>query len=230
MSDEQHSKATLRPCDCTCICGDDRDVERGIAEPCESRKASAALTAKAVERSERVAALIKAGGYKPGFDFLDALEALSSSQAALAECSAVKDGAYLERNQVVAALAKCYPSGIALTPIEGWSPEWFGCVYIDLPTGQASWHFHTSHTHLFADLPPYTGKWDGHSTPEKYERLANLPIVLMPTGLESRLTHLLVDVQNGLNWYQGLLPETASQTDDEIHAEIDACIAALAIL
>lgn len=92
----------------------------------------------------------------------------------LTEMEARKDAAYLERNQVVAALAKCFPSGVARTAIEGWSEDWHGCVYIDLPTGQASWHFHDSQAHLFRDLPPYTGTWDGHDTPEKYRRLAAL--------------------------------------------------------
>jgi len=94
----------------------------------------------------------------------------------LREMEARKDAAYLERNQVVAALAKAYPSGVARTAIEGWAEDWHGCVYIDLPTGQASWHFHDSQAYLFADLPPYTGKWDGHDTPEKYRRLAALPV------------------------------------------------------
>ena len=94
---------------------------------------------------------------------------------ALKDMEARKDAAYLERNQVVAALAKAYPSGVARTAIDGWSADWHGCVYIDLPTGQASWHFHDSQAYLFADLPPYTGKWDGHDTPEKYRRLAALP-------------------------------------------------------
>lgn len=94
--------------------------------------------------------------------------------AELQEMEARKDAAYLERNQVVAALAKCFPSGTARTAIEGWSEDWHGCVYIDLPTGQASWHYHDSHAHLFADLPPYKGTWDGHDTPEKYARLARL--------------------------------------------------------
>lgn len=84
------------------------------------------------------------------------------------------DAAYLERNQVVAALAKCFPSGTKQTAIEGWDKEWHGCVFIDLPTGQASWHYHDSHAHLFAGLPEYQGVWDGHTTPEKYERLAGL--------------------------------------------------------
>jgi hypothetical protein len=82
-----------------------------------------------------------------------------------------KDGAYFERNQVVAALAKCFPSGVAKTAIEGWSEDWHGCVYIDLPTGQVSWHFHDSQAYLFKDLPPYAGAWDGHDTPEKYRRV-----------------------------------------------------------
>lgn len=82
------------------------------------------------------------------------------------------DAAYLERNQVVAALARVFPAGIARTAIEGWSEDWHGCVYIDLPTGQVSWHYHDSQAHLFEGLPPYAKPWDGHGTPEKYRRLA----------------------------------------------------------
>lgn len=92
----------------------------------------------------------------------------------LAEMEARKDAAYYERNQVVAALAKCFPSGTARTAIEGWSEDWHGCVYIDLPTGQVSWHYHDTHDHLFAGLPAYTGEWDGHSTDAKYSRLSAL--------------------------------------------------------
>lgn len=95
----------------------------------------------------------------------------------LAEMTARKDGAYLERNRCVAliarmALASGWRAGIARTAIEGWSADWHGCVYVDLPTGQVSWHYHDSQAHLFADLPAYTGAWDGHDTPEKYRRVA----------------------------------------------------------
>ena len=90
----------------------------------------------------------------------------------LKNMEARKDAAYLERNKVVAALASLFPSGVARTDIPGWSPYWHGCVYIDLPTGQASWHYHDSHAYLFAHLPPYTKPWDGHTTEEKYQRLA----------------------------------------------------------
>lgn len=95
-------------------------------------------------------------------------------QAQLEDMERRKDGAYEERNRVVAALAKCFPSGVARTAIEGWSEDWHGCVYIDLPTGQVSWHFHDSQAHLFAGLPAYTKPWDGHDTPEKYRRVAAL--------------------------------------------------------
>lgn len=83
-----------------------------------------------------------------------------------------KDGAYEERNRVVALLASVFPSGVRKTAIPGWEPEWHDCVYIDLPTGQASWHYHDSQAHLFAHLPPYRGEWDGHTTDVKYERVA----------------------------------------------------------
>lgn len=104
-------------------------------------------------------------------------EAAQPVAAELAEMEARKDAAYLERNRCVAlvarmALALGRQAGIARTAIEGWSADWHGCVYIDLPTGQASWHFHDSQAHLFAGLPPYAGAWDGHDTPTKYERVA----------------------------------------------------------
>lgn len=83
-----------------------------------------------------------------------------------------KNTAYEERNRVVAALARLFPSGLKRTDIPGWDAEWHGCVYIDTPAGQLSWHFHDNQAHLFDGLPPYSGEWDGHDTPEKYRRLA----------------------------------------------------------
>jgi nicotinamide riboside transporter PnuC len=99
---------------------------------------------------------------------------LKQPQRELEDMRRRKDSAYEERNKVVAALAQLFPSGVARTAIEGWSQEWHGCVYIDLPTGQVSWHFHDSQAHLFEGLPAYTKDWDGHDTPEKYRRLAAL--------------------------------------------------------
>jgi len=97
-----------------------------------------------------------------------------AAQEAVKDMEQRKDAAYLERNQVVAALAKCFPSGKARTAIEGWSEDWHNCVYIDLPTGQVSWHYHDSQAYLFVGVPHYLSAWDGHSTEEKYRRLAQL--------------------------------------------------------
>lgn len=84
------------------------------------------------------------------------------------------DAPYTERNALVAFLSTAYPSGLKRTEIEGWDPEWNGCVFIDTPEGQMSWHYHERDAGLFAHLGPYEGEWDGHTTPEKYERLARI--------------------------------------------------------
>ena len=106
----------------------------------------------------------------------NALEALQARVLelgdALAALEITKDGAYAERNRLVALLSKVFPSGKKKTVIEGWSEDWHGCVYINLPTGQASWHYHDSQGWLFEHLPEYQGVWDGHTTNEKYERIA----------------------------------------------------------
>lgn len=105
---------------------------------------------------------------------MDELEKFMPLDSLIAELRAEKDGAYEERNRVVAVLARLFPAGLKKTNISDWSPEWHGCVYIDLPTGQVSWHFHDSQAHLFKGLPAYEGQWDGHDTEEKYRRVAAL--------------------------------------------------------
>lgn len=117
-----------------------------------------------------------------GLKFQELKDHLGSTLTRLREEHAAlvaqKNGAYLERNRVVAALARMVlirggDAGTKRTVIEGWSEDWHGCVYIDTPWGQASWHYHDSQAYLFADLPPYADEWDGHSTDEKYTRLHN---------------------------------------------------------
>lgn len=49
-----------------------------------------------------------------------------------------------------------YPVGIALDPQQ---PDW-PVVYIELPTGQVSWH-----------MPAHPTPYDGHTTAEKYARI-----------------------------------------------------------
>ena len=85
-----------------------------------------------------------------------------------------KDAAYDERMHLIAALARMFPSGIRDTVTPGWTPSWKGCVYIDLPTGQISYHYHTRHAALFGELPAYDQPWDGHSKDDVHNRLAAL--------------------------------------------------------
>lgn len=51
-----------------------------------------------------------------------------------------------------------YPCGVRIDPQE---PAW-PVVYIELPTGQVSWH-----------IPEHTSPWDGHDFYEKQERMVN---------------------------------------------------------
>lgn len=98
-------------------------------------------------------------------------------RAQLAELRAAKDMAYRERNKLVAALSKLFHASLERHPDEDtdWEDDWRWVVFIDLPTGQVSWHIHDSELDLFDHLPRLQGrKWDGHSTEEKYERLARL--------------------------------------------------------
>lgn len=96
----------------------------------------------------------------------------AEQRAALAE--AEKDEAYRQRNHLVAALARLFPSGTRRTNIEGWSDDWHGCCFIDLTTGQISYHYHDSHAYLFAALPAYETPWDGHDKAVVHARLIAL--------------------------------------------------------
>jgi hypothetical protein len=78
---------------------------------------------------------------------------------------------YRQRNYLVAALARLFPSGTRRTEIDGWDPEWQGCVCIDLPGGEVSYHYHDREAHLFADLPPYERPWDGRDKEAVHSRL-----------------------------------------------------------
>jgi hypothetical protein len=116
-------------------------------------------------------------------------EAQKQTATALEEMRSRKDAAYLERNQCVALIARMalklgLDVVVGKTAIEGWSADWHGCVYMTLPTGQVSWHFHDSQAYLFDGLPDGTMEYDGHTTPEKYERvMAAFDDVLTPLVL-----------------------------------------------
>ena len=99
-------------------------------------------------------------------------EKVNMSDDLVEKLETARDAVYTERNRLVAFIASIYPSGVKKTAIPGWDEAWHNCVYIDLPVGQASWHYHNDEAHLFAHLPPYESEWDGHTTEEKYERIS----------------------------------------------------------
>ena len=101
--------------------------------------------------------------------------------------TAAKNNAYSERNKLVAALTKIYEfeSSIEdheLKEGEQWDEDWRKVVYINLPSGQASWHIHRSEEPMFAHLQSKGVKWDGHTTEEKYQRLANIDVIAKQYG------------------------------------------------
>lgn len=95
----------------------------------------------------------------------------------LDKTKASRDAAYFERNQVVAWAARMsqalgYKVRVTKTVIHEWAPEWHNCIFIRTPAGQVSWHFHDRESELFAEFSRANVEWDGHSTPQKYERIA----------------------------------------------------------
>ena len=86
----------------------------------------------------------------------------------MANCDAV----YAERDQLVAALSRLFPSVIG--PVDDAEPGWTSAVYVDTPAGQLSWHVpdHELATYFAGLSRVDVSPWDGHTTEEKYRRLA----------------------------------------------------------
>lgn len=81
------------------------------------------------------------------------------------------DTVYRERAHLLALLATHYPSHIQPDPVE---PDW-PVLYLDLPTGQAAWHIGERDLGLFQHVRTDVYEpWDGHTTDEKYARIAEL--------------------------------------------------------
>jgi hypothetical protein len=102
-----------------------------------------------------------------------------------------KNNAYLERNQLVAALSKIYPAWLGRHIGVDWDAEWRNIVFIEIPTEelfakycqggfirkmtrQVSWHIHDNDLRFFRHLRFGTKVWDGHTTKEKYNRLSQI--------------------------------------------------------
>ncbi len=105
---------------------------------------------------------------------LDHEEFLLKAADRMDELVIQKDGAYAERNKLVALLCSLYQSSLEQVGGEGGEPGWNWVVVIALPTGQATWHIHDDELGLFDHVPRDQGAaWDGHTTDEKYVRVAD---------------------------------------------------------
>jgi hypothetical protein len=83
----------------------------------------------------------------------------------------MSDSVYRERAHLVAHLAALYPS-VVVHGGDPDAPEW-PVIYIELPTGQASWHLSPDDMDLFGHVTVGARVWDGHTTEEKYRRLGD---------------------------------------------------------
>ena len=147
-------------------------------------------------------------------------EARAAVDAAVKRMQDATNGAYAERNKIVRLLASIYPSGIKKTAIEGWDEEWHWCVYIDLPNGQASWHFHVSDRPMFDGLPPYKGEWDGHTTDEKYERL--LQLAYKQNSEVKRMQDRIAELEETNDDLKGTISRVSRSAQEAVNANIKA--------
>ena len=78
------------------------------------------------------------------------------------------DETCLDRNLAVQVLAFLASRNGYRVGIRKRNDEW-PILYVDLPTGQVSWHIPKGE--VAAYFPDYPGEWDGHNVAEKRERL-----------------------------------------------------------
>lgn len=83
------------------------------------------------------------------------------------------DNAYTERARLISHLSKCYPSYKAIDKNPSFH-TYNTVIYVESDNGQMSWHVSDKDVHLFEHLDDIEehAVYDGHTTEEKYERLA----------------------------------------------------------
>jgi hypothetical protein len=91
-----------------------------------------------------------------------------------------KNTAYKERNALVCALSKIFPSHLMEHSKDdaSWDDNWRTIVCIEAPlVGQLTWHIHKDELPMFERHLAWLAynNWDGHTTEEKYRRLASIP-------------------------------------------------------
>ncbi|MFI6909892.1 hypothetical protein ACIBKY_52130 [Nonomuraea sp. NPDC050394] len=106
---------------------------------------------------------------------------------------AAEIGIYRERAHLIAHLATQYPAYFAYSDPD--EPDW-PVIYITTPQGQLSWHIAPDDLDLFPHVPKLgvdeAPLWDGHTTAEKYERLAAVVCGWTPPGVR-RVVRLILE-------------------------------------
>jgi hypothetical protein len=89
---------------------------------------------------------------------------------------------YTERTQLVALIARLALEheclvGVGKDPVE-IDAAWQHVVFIELPTGQVTWHVHADEIKQYFNwCPPWRGDpWDGHTTAQKYARVVDAAV------------------------------------------------------
>jgi hypothetical protein len=96
----------------------------------------------------------------------------------IATPTSIANELYAERAKCVLALARAAQAmgcvaGFRDDPdLEGAEAALWPVLFIDLPTGQVSWHLTIEDRLTASDIGDYIGVWDRHDTAEKYRRLA----------------------------------------------------------
>jgi hypothetical protein len=126
---------------------------------------------------------------------LEEADEVAKLRAELAGETASKNRAYLERNRLVAALSRILPAHLMQHPPDPiWEGDWRWIVCIEGPTGQMTWHLHDSHLPLFMHLKEKPNNWDGHTTEEKYERLAKFNAETLVKGVYDEVARVMKEV------------------------------------
>jgi hypothetical protein len=147
------------------------------------------------------------------------------------QMTAEKDGAYHERNQVVAFLSKLFPASLERHTGADWGPDWQWVVIIDTPAGQVSWHVKSDELGLFDHLQREAGRtWDGHTTDEKYARLVGMgpqPLTLgTPVMTAQEWGSLSAQARHNLNvWAMNAnrTSEELERAQDKLNRILEIC-------
>lgn len=107
---------------------------------------------------------------------------LQETQRERGQAEAERNGAYRERAHLVALLAALTPGAVLAPAPDVDEPGWT-IAYLNIGGHQASWHISPRDAGLVAHIEPVDAddpraQWDGHTTDQKYEHIAQYTAAL----------------------------------------------------